>query len=557
MSATALDTDRSTHTTEHLWLDSDLGPLAVHLTRPDRVGTRGACLLLPPVGYPYLSGHQSVRALAEKLAEHGMATMRLDYHGTGNSSGTGLEPDRPRAWETSVAVAHDALRSATRLPVGIIGVQLGGLLALRCHEPRSWTVLWEPPPSGRRFVSSVRLLGQPIPDQDGFPGGGVSVGGFPFSTETLAELESWAASDARAPLGDVLTLSDGPAARLLRPLEQVSDSVLVRPAPTPSVLQEPAEDAVVPTAALDEVVAWVLERLPDEASASESLVLPGTRPRAQPCEDVTEHSVRIGRSGLHAVRTVPTSREDGGRAAGETDRTVTVFLNSGSEMNIGSGRAWLDYARTLAEAGHESLRLDWSGWGESPHHGARPGRPYDPHCVTDTEEVVDALVGEGKDVVLVGLCAGAWVALKVALTRQVAGVVALNPQLYWREGDPVEALITDTSERRRETRRREALGARWGLWTALDLIGLRNREGAWLTRLSSRDIPLHLVFAAGDEGLVFLQNRLARRTARVTRTGNIVISSVPEVDHSMHRLWLRAPLREAIIDFVRERARGR
>ena len=72
-----------------------------------------------------------------------------------------------------------------------------------------------------------------------------------------------------------------------------------------------------------------------------------------------------------------------------------------------------------------------------------------PHTLTDTETLIGDLRALGFDtVVLGGLCAGAWVGLAVTRSgADVDGVIALNPQLYWAPGDPVEALMSTTRQR--------------------------------------------------------------------------------------------------------------
>ena len=49
---------------------------------------RGAGVVLcPPLGYEYMSAYPTFRILAERLAALGFDVLRLDYDGTGNSSG--------------------------------------------------------------------------------------------------------------------------------------------------------------------------------------------------------------------------------------------------------------------------------------------------------------------------------------------------------------------------------------------------------------------------------------------------------------------------------------
>jgi hypothetical protein len=55
-----------------------------------------------------------------------------------------------------------------------------------------------------------------------------------------------------------------------------------------------------------------------------------------------------------------------------------------------------------------------------------------------------------------------------------------------------------------------------------------------------------MVFAEGDDGIEYLRNRFARRLGRAVASGVVRIVEVPEIDHSMHRLWLRPRMIETI-----------
>ena len=177
---------------------------------------------------------------------------------------------------------------------------------------------------------------------------------------------------------------------------------------------------------------------------------------------------------------------------------------------------------------------------KSPDDGYAPGRPYDAHTEQDTIGIVHSLRELGYErIVLVGLCASAWIALRVVLSEPVAGVIALNPQLYWRRGDPVEATMQETRLRRTDERHREHFGGRFGLWSLLDLVGARPRAAEWLDKLSTVETPIVLVFAEADDGIEYLRNRLGRRLRRALRSKTIKLVEVAEIDHSMHRTWLR------------------
>ncbi len=146
-----------------------------------------------------------------------------------------------------------------------------------------------------------------------------------------------------------------------------------------------------------------------------------------------------------------------------------------------------------------------------------------------------------------GLCAGAWIALRAALATDLDGVVAINPQLYWQPGDPVEAdIIGETRVRRQaEIRRIKRRGA-IGLWWALDMVGARDPAAKWLRALARTGTPVMALFARGDDGLEFLEDRTARAWAEVQRAGVVDLVVVDEIDHPMHRHWHRSRVVTAI-----------
>src|SRR6185437_16000310 len=135
--------------------------------------------------------------------------------------------------------------------------------------------------------------------------------------------------------------------------------------------------------------------------------------------------------------------------------------------------------------GYPTVRLDFSGLGESPDLGHAPGRPYDAHCVDEAIETAAALRALGfRRVVMGGLCAGAWIGMRAALYADLDAVIAINPQLYWQPGEPLDVRIVDTFERRTPIRAREA--AKGAKWTKLDVLGMQNYAGRWLTALDRK-----------------------------------------------------------------------
>jgi pimeloyl-ACP methyl ester carboxylesterase len=529
------------------WIGPADRPLLGWLTTPTDGCTSSACVILPPVGYEYWSTHRTLRALAERLAAAGHTVLRIDYDGTGDSAGDQWDDDRVSAWRSGVTHAAADVRALGATRVTVIGLRFGATLALL--EARGIgadaVVAWAPVESGRRFVKELRLLGQPVPSNDG----AIVVAGSVFPEPALSALAAL----------DVMKLDASPAARVLvveRPDRPVANNAIdhieafganvTRLALEGSelALDLPAEYATVPAEILGAITEWVGDapHEPRHACASDraAAVLSWSGAR------INEQVATLGRRELLGI--VGTPADDDARPA---DHATVVFLNSGSETHIGPGRAWVEYARTLSAAGHTTVRVDFTGWGESPDGDHAPGRPYDAHTLDDTVAIVEDLTARGHErIVLVGLCASAWVALKAVLLVRVAGIIALNPQMYWKPGDPVEATMAETRKRRAPERQREERGGRLGLWTLLDGIGLRHRAATWLRALARRRTPVLLVFAEGDDGLEFFTNRVARSLRHVERSGFVEVVEVPGIDHSMHRHWMRADMVAVITGFL-------
>ncbi len=260
---------------------------------------------------------------------------------------------------------------------------------------------------------------------------------------------------------------------------------------------------------------------------------------------VDEEVVRLGERGLVGILTRPSGHSRG----------TVVWLNSGSEPHVGPGRAWVEYARELALFGFSSLRIDFSGWGESPDRGHAPGRPYDQHGVGRWGGRGRAPGHAGhRHIVLAGLCAGAWIALRAALTVEVDGVVAINPQMYWQPGDPVEADIVNETRVRRlpEIRRNKRLRS-VGLWSALDALGARHPAAVWLRALECRQCRSSpcspratTVWSSSRTVPAGLATSPARRTDRVSHRGRHRPPDAPALASDDHgaadRVWLDGTL---------------
>lgn len=511
-----------------------LGWLSASTSHPGPSGV----LLLPPVGYEYWTTHRSLRTLAEELAQAGHLALRLDYTGTGDAAGNQWDADLLSRWQADVRAGVQALRERGATSITLIGLRVGGTLALNlAHEVGADAVVaWVPVTSGRRYVKEIQLLSMAAPDDvptSAGPGARY-LAGCVFSAELLAGLAALS-TDAVQTTARVLVVDRPDKASSQKLVEALGNAganvqhVVLDGADR--MLDQPTEYATVPREHLSAIVDWCAAALSTRTRTGPLAALPAAQAVGHlRCEGrlITEREVTLGAPGLVGIESAP--------AQGPADATV-VFLNTGSEPHVGPGRAWVELSRRLAAAGHRAIRVDFRGWGESPDEGHAPGRPYDLHTVDDTHTIVHALHARGdRRIVLVGLCAGAWVALHRCQTLPLAGLIAFNPQLYWQPGDPVFATIPeDMAWRQSETPNNPA-------WADAALRAVKT----WLDDICRAPYPVDFWFSRNDQGILYIQQVLGGGALVGQAMGALTIRELPHLDHAMHLQWHRAEAFEAL-----------
>jgi alpha-beta hydrolase superfamily lysophospholipase len=547
--------------TRGLWFGPQRRPALGWLSAPvDGVADSGV-VVAPPHGYPYWCSHRTLRTIAEVLAADGHQVLRIDYDGTGDSAGDQWDSDRLAAWRATLAGAVRELRGLGASRITLLGVRLGATLALLdARELEIDRVLaWQPVVTGRRYAKELRLLSQAVPP--GFdalePAGTRVVAGNVFSSQTLSDIGRLDVAELQAPPArSTLVVDDlhGSSAAAAEHLRAIGAEVEYLQLPGGELaLETPPEFATVPAEIVTAIRAWLGAAGPHRAPSPPRRSTPAVM--AWRGGEVQEEIITLPSAGHVGIVTSPVSAD--------AHPTTLVLLNPGSETHVGPGRAWVELARDLALQGRRTLRVDFLGWGESPDAGRAPGRPYDAVGIEDTVSIVRDLRAAGHPRIAVcGLCASAWIALAAARTSPADGVIALNPQLYWKPGDPVEIDWDLIRARRAGEIARIQRGERFRMWSILDTLGSRPPAARWLDELANSSASVHLIFAEGDDGLQFLNERLSRRIDRLTRRGRISLRELPDIDHPMHLAWLRPRVAAALSDALAEidtrpRASGR
>ncbi len=349
------------------WFGPDDRPLLGWLHLPADGMARGGVVLCQPLGIEAICVYFSYRMLADRLAQLGLAVLRFDYDGTGDSVGAETDPDRLESWLASLTLATDRLAATGVGAVGMVGIRMGALLAATEAVRRGGVdrlVLWDPCLSGRAFLREQRFLRLLATEGDGKEDTAVEAPGIRFEAETVKELGDLDMTRTEGPLAARTLVLAPPGRSHPRRLE-------ARLAGTPVEWQEATgqEDLLdsqlqeTPFDTIERVALWLSAGLdappvrlspPDTGSAAVA--------RGADGHVVSERPVALGALPLFGLVTEP---------AGPVESPTIVLVDEGNTHHIGQSRVWVDLARRLGGEGFRVLRFDLSGNGDS---GTRPGQ---------------------------------------------------------------------------------------------------------------------------------------------------------------------------------------
>jgi len=571
------------------WFGPDDRPLFGRIHVPDLADGRGV-VLCPSLGLEGEASQLAFRSLATALAATGCTVLRFDYDGTGDSAGLLSDPGRMAAWLDSIAAAIAYLRESGATQIHLVGARLGAAFAVRAAERDgdiASLALWYPWSKGSQFLRYQRALRRmyAISDDPTSAGGGTEIPGFVLDAEVTADLRD---------LDGAATGPGLPETVLIIESADPDTGAVARPEPGPDDAERRpgrgAEDlfgvelmrAKVTPQDVEWVVASVRSTPPPPPPTAIAPVIRSSAVLAAPGGgSVVECPVVFGAGGLFGVCTEPVPDDAVGgpprsrvtTVGGPVPRfTAALFLNAGSLHHVGPGRQWVELSRRWAAAGVRCLRMDLGGVGESPLVGP-PGilSSYPTSALDDVAAGVHFLAPDDpRQVVLLGLCSGAYHALLAAPPTQVGGVAILNPlrlpssldQAPGSMGDLIEGApggvlaAADESQPAAHPVKRRFLGSLRDRG-ALKPISKYIPDRAWwlantLTHASRPVDALERVVDSGASLCVVLGpdewpgiGRGRRHELREVATrGVFAIAMVPTLDHNFH---VASGRREALV----------
>ncbi len=392
-----------------------------------------------------LAADYSWRLLAARLAESGFAVLRFDFSSTGDSAGTGDDPDLLPAWRGDVVTALESARLASEAPLVLVGHRIGATIATAAAREAGIDldamILWDPVLRGKRYLRELRaqqMLAVPGDEtdaaaRDDTQSGWADVPGDDLSTATAAAISRLdLLAGGPLPTRRALVLArTGAGAALLPLIDGLPDGLVEGVTQQAELLNLDPILAVHAYEAVDLAARWADDTLETVRHPVDAPSVPATRLTidrwgpgrlAAPDGHPDRHEIieRAGFLGDGRIFTVESEPAQG--AVGDT----VLMLSAGVELHTGPARMWVDLARQWAAYGMRVVRCDMPGLGESPaESGSAPQSVYEAAAIDDVEALIRELDPDDPGrVVLLGMCSGAYNGLeagaRIGTRRQIS-----------------------------------------------------------------------------------------------------------------------------------------
>lgn len=543
-----------------------------------------AVLFLNPWGLEEMCTRKFWRALAERFADAGIASLRFDYPATANA----LDPDGPLGldtWNASIEAAIDTLllHSGARRVV-LLGQGLGAALAATMAGARKdieGMALLAPVSKGRTYLRELALWSKVVDDElgvgeavrDNSPG---AIAGQRMPTAIAEAVRKLDISALHLPPGLAVFVARRPSrdsdTQLAEHLARNGCAVCQHDFNGYDALVSNPLNQRLPEEIGYQLSDW-LETLPAFARAAVAEAEPIDTPKPLRGDGFEEVPLRFG-DGLRLYGTLC-------RPLAGTSYATAVVLSTAYDHQAGWGRSTVELCRNLAARGISSFRFDSAGVGDSP---PVPGRRiqilYDAAQLDDVaaaRNLVDSLALPGPAVV-VGRCSGAHLAFTSAVRDpRWLGCVSINPYVFRWEREPTEDMLRATPRPlgdyagkavKIDTFRR-LLSGQVDIRHALPNIlnGLARRVAQILAplfgpllpqerwnravksdfhKLADRGVAFALVYSARDQGLENFRFHFGPDGDRLRVYPNVQFETLREADHNLTPRAARERLHEIV-----------
>ena len=501
---------------------------------------RGGVLICGSLGKEAMDSARLHRTLAEDLARRGLAVLRFDYLGTGDSAYRQARDDALANWVASIGHALDYLHGIGAESFSAIGIRAGCLI-LQEHLNRTSqsgrsrrigrVVYLDPAGTGRRYLREHTTLFRVAVGDGAETAGEVSVIGARFSDRAASDFAALQMDGD--PVGaygvdEVLVLNrPGETDRHLTALAAAAGVEVLVSRGLPDCARPRDVLLPVPAAAVESIVEWLDRKCPTRTYRAVPQYLSTVTMPAEGAKgtDVVESIERIGLNGLFAIRTLPRRR------IVAPVKTV-VFHVAAKDLHVGPAREWVELSRRIASAGSQAMRWDPAGLGLSAHIDRDPYRSvYRDRDIADAVAVARHACPDPGQLELVGICSGSWYAAHTARILGARSAVLVNQLAWsWRVSSTV---VSQWYHRRRALSAASVIGAVESVGTAADSRVNRTKANLDPAREAAksqlhRRFPRKVLWLLTWVGLVWLPEVVLTTLARRGTTVTVIVS--PEDD---------------------------
>jgi pimeloyl-ACP methyl ester carboxylesterase len=457
--------DKSTKNTEickryPFWQNDGLESIfcCLHLPKDNQISTAGI-VICNPLGFEYTHSHRTVRHLADNLSCDGFATIRFDYHGTGDSFSDLFEPQRVKTFLENIDAVIKRLKQQTGVTkICLIGIRLGAALAATyCNNKTiDKLVLWTPCISGRRYIRELKAFEKLASHSSNTQKSFIDSGGFFITDETADEIKAIDLTkqnynvtqnaliidrDDLKPNTDlVTTLKEGG----IKQVEHYFMSGYL------DMMTEP-QDTKIPNETIDHLSDWLKKQVDYLPLNNLDIDLEETKTLDTASHDgLVEQICYPDEEKLMGIF----SHQDLTTQKTQT-KPLILLVNSGTVHKVGPNRVYVELSRALADNGYPVIRFDLSNLG-----GSVIGRPHNenhPYPSNATQNIAD-LISYMKEhfgfnkFIIAGLCSGAHnvfhAGMDLPLSLNIQEVIMINPLSFYRVPDAdIEATLNYQVER--------------------------------------------------------------------------------------------------------------
>jgi alpha-beta hydrolase superfamily lysophospholipase len=594
---------------EPLYFSSGDHELFAWLHRPAVLSPTSVGLVIcKPFGYEALCTHRSLRVFADTAAQLGVPSLRFDYLGCGDSSDMDPGADQIQQWVADILAAVSELRHRTGVQqVCLLGVRLGALLATLAAARLTCVtslILLAPVISGKRYLRELRTArlaanlgtdfqeaGHEGPEFEAGNAGSMEFSGYAMSAPAMESLSKIDLSQFPVPgvtRALVLDRQDVPVARTW--YETLRDAGVSAQYLTLSGFVEMAmvapQFSVVPMAMTEAIGDWLKHWVGNPEPRSEQFSAAPPPAVAAPKRELklpadgsnddgpSESPVSIGSgTALFGIMTQPSQEE--------VRRRGVILINAGADYHMGPSRMYVSLARRWARSGYYVLRLDLAGLGDSDTRaGEADDDTFPPAALDDIRDAVAYLRGRHdiREVTLMGLCSGAYHALRAAAAGlPMERVLLVNPQnYYWSENMTLDDLqLAEVVRNPGVYRERIHSASAWrrlftghvNVWRIFKIYAYRqmlvteaalrnvaramrikipNDLGRELEEIVGRGVQVTFIFAAGEPGIDLLK---IQGGSAVKKLGeNCRVRIIEHADHTFSRSGPRSAMERLLSD---------